>query len=44
MDDIENLIDDNSHLKYHGYCKYHDISKLPVTVQQTLKLCIQLDL
>ena len=23
---------------HHGYCKYHDISKLVVTVQQTVKL------
>ena len=23
----------NCHLKYHGYCKYHNISKLVVTVK-----------
>ena len=33
MGDIEIFI-----LKYHGYCKYHDISKLVVTVQQRLKM------
>ena len=38
MGDIEILIYDNYHLKYHSYCKYHDISKLVITVQQTLKL------
>ena len=38
MGDIENFHLHNCHLKYHGYCKYHDISKLVVTVQQTLKL------
>ena len=25
MGDIEIYIYDNGHLKYHGYCKYHDI-------------------
>ena len=38
MGDIEIFIYDNCHLKYHNYCKYHDISKLVVTVQQTMKL------
>ena len=38
MGDIEIFTYDNCHLKYHGYCKYHDISTLVVTVQQTLDL------
>ena len=38
MGNIEIFIYNNCHLKYHNYCKYHDISKLVVTVQQTLKL------
>ena len=29
-----------NHLKYNGYFKYHDISKLVVTVQQTMKLLL----
>ena len=36
MSDVENFHLRNYHLKYHDNCKYHDISKLVVTVQQTL--------
>ena len=31
MGDIKILVYDNHHLKYHGYCKYHDTSKLVIT-------------
>ena len=34
MGDIEIFAYDDSHLKYHGYCKYHDTSKLVVTVYE----------
>ena len=34
MGDIENFIYDNCHLKYHGYCKYDDIT---VTALESLK-------
>ena len=37
MGNIENCIYDNCHLKYHGYCKYHDIKydKVAVTALAT---------
>ena len=38
MGNIENFTYNNSHLKYHVYCKYHDISKLVVTLQEALEL------
>ena len=31
--DIEIFAYDNHHLKYHGYCKYRNTSKLVVTVR-----------
>ena len=34
MGDIEIFAYDNHHLKYHGYCKYHDTSKIVVTVHK----------
>ena len=34
MGDIENFVNDNRHLKYHGYCKYHDTNILVVTIHK----------
>ena len=34
MGDIESFAYGNRHLKYHGYCKYHDTSKLEVAVHK----------
>ena len=34
MGDIEIFAYDDRHLKFHGYCKYHNTSKIIVTVHE----------